>query len=187
MKIAIGSLGIAIFAWGFLTPQTLAQRGMGEQSGVARRAVEPKVVSFSGEVLEVKTEPCKMTTGRAYLGTHLTLRTAEGRSLNVHLGPAGVVDFATKGLAVGTQVTVKAFRTARMPKNDYVARSLVRGGTEVQLRDESLRPVWAGGGGVGPGRPGPQWSRGMGRGPGRGYGPGYGRGRGPGRGYGRGR
>ena len=187
MRIAIGSVGIAVLAWGILVPQTLAQRGMGEQSGVARQAVKPEVASFSGKVLEVKTEPCKMTTGRAYLGTHFTLETPEGGSLNIHLGPAVAVDFATKELSVGTQVTVKAFRTAKMPANHYTAQSLVLDGTEIQLRDESLRPVWAGGDGVGPGRPEPQWPRGVGRGQGRGYGLGYGYSGGQGRGYGWGR
>lgn len=184
MRITISSVGIAVLAWGILAPQAHAQRGMGEQSGVARQAVKPEVVSFSGKVLEVKIEPCKMTTGRAYLGTHFILQTPEGGALNIHLGPPVAVDFATKELSVDAKVTVKAFRTTKMPENHYTAQSLVLDNTTIQLRDESLRPVWAGGGKVVPARPGPQWPRGVGRGQGRGYGSGYDRGRSQGRGYG---
>jgi len=187
MRIAISSVGIAVLAWGILAPEAHAQRGMGEQSGVARQAVKPKVVSFSGKVLEVKTEPCKMTTGRAYLGTHVMLQTPEGVPLNIHLGPAVAVDFVTKEFSVGAEVSVRAFRTAKMPENHYTAQSFVLDGTTIQLRDESLRPVWAGGRNVVPGRPGSQWPRGVGRGQGRGHGLGYGRSWSRGRGYGWGR
>ena len=184
MKCGLTFLAAGALLWGAVVPCAHAQKGMGEPAGIARQAVKPEIVTFSGKVLTVKTEPCKMTTGRAYLGTHFMLQTPEGGSLNIHLGPAVAVDFVTKELSVGAKVTVKAFRTAKMPENHYTAQSFVLDGTMIQLRDESLRPVWAGGGNVVPGRPGPQWPRGVGRGQGRGYGLGYGRSGGQGRGYG---
>ena len=167
---------------------------MGEPAGVARQAVKPEVVSLSGKVLTVKTEPCKMTTGRAYIGTHFLLETPEGEELNIHLGPAAAVDYVTDQLPVGENVTVDAFCTAKMPENHYVAQSLTFNNTSIRLRDVSLRPFWARGNAVPPRRGEPQWGpgRGPGRGwgSGRGYGPGWGRGsgggRGPGYGWGRG-
>jgi len=186
MRVTIGLVGIVFLAGAVLTPQAHAQRGMGEQSGVARQIVKPEVVSLSGTVLEVKTGPCKLTTGRSYLGTHFMLETPEGESLNIHLGPATAVEFVTKELPVGATVTVKAFRTPKMPDKHYTAQTVVSGSSTIQLSDGNLRPVWTGERYVAPSPSGPQWPRGFGRGQGRGYGRGWGYGRGYGGGWGRG-
>lgn len=156
-----------------------AQRGVGDPTGVAQQAVKPVVVSLSGEVLEVKTGPCENTTGRSLLGTHFLMKTEEGETLNIHLGPPVQVEFVAKELSAGKKVKVQAFRTDKMKESHYVAQSLAYGDRTVQLRGDSLRPVWAGGRGA------RNWAPG-GFGPGRGRGAGYGyyRGRGPGGGYG---
>jgi hypothetical protein len=75
-------------------------------------------------------------------------------------------------LSVGTRVKLEAFRTERMLKNHYAAKSLRFDGKTIQLRGEDLRPIWAGGNVESRG------SWGLGRGAGRGRGPGWGRGRG---------
>jgi len=140
-------------------------------------------VALSGKVLKIMTEPCKMTTGPAYLGTHFLLKTSKGKRLNIHLGPADTVDDVAEQLPIGEKVKVDAFRTAKLPEDHFVAQSVAFDGTTIQLRDKNLRPLWArsstalrGGG--------PQWVRGRGRGRGWGGGwqrsPGYGRGRGSG-------
>jgi len=182
MRAAAVSLVIAVLLWGASAPSAHAQKGTGEAAGVARQSVKPEVVSLSGKVRAIKTGPCEMTTGRAYLGTHLLLETPQGKELNIHLGPAAAVGHIVDQLPPGKKVTVKGFRTGRMSENHYVAQSLAFDDTSIQLRDENLRPFWAGRGAVSGGRSVSQW--GPGRGQGRAWGSRPGHGRGWGRGWG---
>ena len=183
MKRGLTLLMAGGLLWGVLAPCTHAQRGMGEPTGVARQAVKPEATSLSGEVLAVETGPCKKTTGPADVGSHFLLKTHNGKELNIHLGPAAVVDYIVEQLSVGKKVTVDVFRTAKMPTNHYVAQSLTFDGTTIRLRDEDLRPFWAGGSGASRGRGGPQYGPGMRQGSPWRNGPGYGPARG--RGWGR--
>jgi hypothetical protein len=182
MRIAATSLVIAVLLWGASAPFSHAQKGTGEAAGVARQPARPEVVSLSGKVRAIETGPCEMGTGRAYIGTHLVLETPQGKELNVHLGPAAAVGDVVGQLPPGKKVTVKGFRTGRMSESHYVAQSLAFDDTSIQLRDETLRPFWAGRGAVSGGRSAPQW--GPGRGQGRAWGPRPGYGRGWGRGWG---
>ena len=163
---------------GTLVTNARAQKGMGESSGVARQAVKPEIVSLSGKLVEIKTGPCEKTTGRSPIGTHVLLETTKGEKLNIHLGPAAAVAGTIAKLSTGQTVTVKAFRTDKMPEKHYTAQSLTFGKTTVELRDAGLRPVWARGGAVSdgsgavhdaddvagsrpsPGRGGPPWAGG---------------------------
>ncbi len=181
MKVTTALTAILALSWGALAPPAHAQKGMGELSGVGRQAVKPEVVLLSGKVLATETGPCKNTTGPADVGSHFLLETPKGKKLNIHLGPAAAVDYIVEQLTVGKKVTVHAFRTNKMPDNHYVAQLLTLDGTTIRLRDEGLRPFWAGGSGAS--RGGPQYGSGRGRGWGRGGG--HGGGRGGGRGWGR--
>jgi len=191
MRTGVTFLAVLGLLWSVAAPDARAQKGRGEPGGIARHAVKPEVVSLSGKVLRIESGPCKMTTGRATVGTHFLLQTTEKKELNIHLGPAAAVARVADQLPIGKKVTVRAFRTARMPENHYVAQSLLIDGASIRLRDESLRPLWAGGNAVPRGRGGPQWGPAKGRSPtwgrGSGYGPGYGRRRGWRRGSGYGR
>ena len=178
---------LAMLAWGLAATVAFAQRGVGDPEGVARQAVRPEVVSLAGKVVKVETGPCQMTTGRSPLGTHFLLQTAEGKTLNIHLGPAAAVEFVAKDLSRDKPVKVEAFRTEQMKEGHYVACKLMYGEQTVTLRDETLQPVWAMGRGQGGGRG--WYGGGLGRGPNAASGPGWGRGygrrgAGPGRGYG---
>jgi hypothetical protein len=174
---ALAAIGLA-----FATSPVVAQRGMGGQAGVARMPVKPEIVTLTGKLTAISVGPCEQTTGRARVGVHLvvepTAPTAEGAAtakaepLNIHVGPAAVVQEMLTKFPIGTQMTIAAFRTDKMPANHYVAQSLKSDDASVTLRDESLRPVWAGARG-GPDGPGMQ-----------GRGPGYGRGLGYRHGYG---
>jgi len=176
IKIA-GLLSTVGALWCFSATEALAQKGMGELSGVARQAVKPEVVSLTGKVTAVESGPCELTTGRASIGTHVMLETEDGESLNVHLGPQVAVAELAKRLKRGTALSVRAFRTDKMPEGHYVAQSLTLRNKTIELRDASLRPVWAGGRGAG--RRG--WQAGPAAGFGRGIGPGFGAGQGAGR------
>lgn len=161
MKTTTTFLAGLVLTCGALVTSTHAQRGVGESTGVARQAIKPEIVTLSGKLVEIRTGPCEKTTGRSPIGTHIFLETDKGDNLNVHLGPQWAVADTAATLKVGTRLTVKAFRTAKMPEKNYVAQSLAFGETTVDLRDEGLRPVW-GGQGARRGRwdGGPAWARG---------------------------
>ena len=209
----IGLLAAGCLLWssGTVSP-AFGQRGVGDRVGVARQATKPEVVTLSGTVKSVESGPCEQTTGRALVGTHLMLLDDEGTTLNIHLGPRSVLEDVVARLKVDEELMLQAFRTEKMSEGHYVAQSLELGGETVVLRDDDLRPVWAGdwkrglgyqrrgdgrGGdqapGVGEPVPCPRWGgppRGSGAGWSRstgGRGRGYGMGRGAGRGFGRGR
>jgi len=184
-------MAFLVLCCGVVAPRAHAQKGMGERTGLGRQAVKPEVVSLSGNVLATETGPCEKTTGPADVGSHVLLVTPKGKRLNVHLGPAAAVDYIVEQLTVGKKMTVRAFRTAKMPDNHYVAQSLTLDETTIRLRDEGLRPFWAWGNGASSGRGGPRYGPGMRQGSswknGGSYGPGRGRGWGRGRGRGWGR
>lgn len=170
-----------LLAWA-LPVEAFAQRGMGDAVGIAQQAVKPALVSISGTVRAVVTQPCEQTTGRSYLGTHLVLTTEEDAEVNVHLGPAVRVGAIVDKLEVGMSVKLAVFRTDKMPENHFVAQVIEVNDETLRLRDDNLRPLWAGNGG---GKNGPGAGGGWGRGQGRGAG--WGRGGMGGRGYGYGR
>jgi hypothetical protein len=128
-----------------------AQRGTGEREGVARQAEKPATETIVGTLKEIKTDPCGQATGRSPVGTHLILE-GEGATYNVHLGPASEVEDVVGMVRIGDTVEANVFRTERLPENQFVAVSVKLGETQIVLRDESLRPRWAGSGGRGPGQ-----------------------------------
>jgi hypothetical protein len=177
MKTAVTLFATLTLGMVVLVTPTLAQKGMGDRTGVARQAVTPEVVTLTGTLVEINTGPCEKTTGRSPIGTHVLLKTTDGKQLNIHLGPARAVADLVAKLTVGEELTVNAFRTEKMAENHYVAQSLVVDKTTIQLRDASLRPVWARGArGTSPAtavdgqHPGPGWRPGYGRGWARGSG-----------------
>jgi predicted Fe-Mo cluster-binding NifX family protein len=178
--LIIGFVGVLCTYLG-LASAALAQKGVGDLSGVASQPVQPEVVSFSGKIVEIKTDPCESTTGRSPVGTHIILEIAPKEQFNIHLGPAAAVADTVAKLAVGQPLAVRAFRTEKMKENHYVAQTLTFGKTTVELRDAGLRPVWAASSG------GPRGPAAGQTGPGRGRGPGWGRGAGLGLGTGGGR
>jgi hypothetical protein len=198
---ALGAIGLALVA-----SPVAAQRGVGGDEGVDRMRVRPEVVALEGEIVAINVGPCERTTGRARVGVHLLVERAAAvekdasesatapteavlEPWNIHIGPQSVVYEMLAKFPLGTQVTVAAFRTDKMPANHYVAQKVASKEATVTLRDETLRPAWAGSGGLGaddrPMRPtGPRYGRGLGDGRGRGYGQGRREGRGIERGSG---
>ena len=188
---------------------TWGQRGVGDNEGVVRQAIETQRTAIEGTVKEIIIETCENTTGPFGIGMHLLLTTGEKKRYNVHLGPAVLIKDLVKPLEAGQSVTVQAYRTQKMPAENFVAITLKFDGKTIRLRDENLRPTWAGRQGQFFGRYQaspelPRWqqwhqaqargygmdygrNRGYGAGFARGMGRGYGRGWSNGMGYGRGR
>lgn len=119
-----------------------AQKGTGEPGGVGRAESRPPLVEVSGTLRKIHTGPCQLTTGKAVDGTHLLLATAEGRQINLHLGPRAAMTALLQRLEVEQTVSAEAFRTERMPEDAYVARRLSTDGDRYTLRDSNLRPLW---------------------------------------------
>lgn len=179
---------VVLAALMMMAPAALAQRGMGDHEGVVRQAVETENTVIEGKIKEIVVEECENTTGPFEVGMHLLVTTGEDKQYNVHLGPAALIKNLVEPLKANQSVTVQAFRTEKMPAEDLVAVELKFDGKTVRLRNENLRPVWAGGQGRFYGRYEaspelPRWRQGYGRG----YGMGYGRGCGSGFGRGMGR
>ncbi len=167
MRRKVVAFVVAALAATVLSQAAYAQKGMGDDVGVARQAVKPELVTLSGTVLSVETKVCEKTTGRGLLGTHVSIKTEKGNTLIVDLGwaDAEAVKSVAEKLTVGKAVSVVAFQTEKMPKDRYVAKSLTIDGKTTDLRDEYLRPVWAGAGG--------KMQQPLGRGLGRGWGRGW--------------
>ena len=147
-QTAIVTVCAALVA-GVANPVALAQKGMGSETGVARQAKLPEVISLRGKVMEVNSHPCTNTTGRAPAGTHVIIRSKAGEELNIHLGPADAVKDIADKLKPGKKVIIDGFRTDQMPENHFVAKTLRVGGETAALRDDSLRPSWRNGSGKG--------------------------------------
>jgi len=126
-----------------------AQRGTGQNWGVARWPAGVTHTELNGRVKEVVTEPCEKTTGRSLVGAHFVLEVAgedgQTKDVNIHLGPATLVQFLTDDLKKDATVKVAAFRTDRHEEDHYVAKTVTIGEKAYRLRQDNLRPVWAGG------------------------------------------
>ncbi|QDU55699.1 hypothetical protein Pan181_18930 [Aeoliella mucimassa] len=173
-------VSVTLMSTALFTSNALAQRGIGRMQGVARQATPTVTETIVGTVSEIKIGPCEDTTGRAAIGVHLLVATDDETTVNVHLGPQAVVDELVGDIVVGQEVTIVGFRTADLPEDSLVAKSIDIDGQIVEFRQDSLRPIWAAGAGRG---------QGFGQGRGQVFGPAYGQGRGQGfgQGYGQGR
>ncbi len=137
-------LSVALLAIVSFVPPATAQKGTGEPAGVGRQAVKPPIEAMSGTIKDVKRGPCEKTTGRSVEGVHLIVQAQDNRTINLHLGPASSLADVIAQLSPGQEIKFDAFRTERMPKDAYVAKSLTAGGKSFALRNDSLRPKWAG-------------------------------------------
>jgi hypothetical protein len=141
------SLWIAAAATLLWAASAFAQRGVGEPVGVAQQAVNPATVELAGTLSAIEIGPCKHTTGRAMIGTHLILKAADQKELNVHLGSANATKAFVNKLDIGKPVSIVAFRTEKMPIGHYVAKKVLAEDASLVLRDDTLRPTWAVGNG----------------------------------------
>ncbi len=121
-----------------------AQRGAGEDLGIAARAEKPAIQKLSGKLEEIVREPCMKSTGCALEGVHLRLRTKAQEALNLHLGPQSALDPLIESLSVGDTVNFQGFRTSKLGKGEMIAKSLSFRDKDLTLRDDSYRPFWAG-------------------------------------------
>ncbi len=121
-----------------------AQRGRGEPVGLARQGVQPERVEIMGTIDRIETAPCGRTTGSAYVGTHIFLRTEDGKEINMHIGSAEAVKPVVEQFSPGDALEVTAFRTDLLEPNHYVAVTIRHDEEVYEIRDEYLSPFWSG-------------------------------------------
>ncbi len=154
--VFLSFVAVALLAIG--ADPAYAQRGRGDDIGLARQGVRPEIETITGTVSDLLIQPCEMTTGRSIVGAHVILTTPDRGELNVHLGPATDLSDLVADVQKGDAVVAEVFRTEKLPAGQVIAKTLDLDGQQYVLRDDTLRPVWAGqGAGRGTGR-------GMGRG-----------------------
>lgn len=126
----------------FITMAAVAQKGAGDATGISKQGLNPELVELKGVVQSIKSGPCENTKGKSTLGTHMMVETS-GEVLNIHLGPTTeVADFVAN--AEGEEVVVTAFQTDKLPSDHYIAKEFILRGKTYELRDDNLKPEWAG-------------------------------------------
>jgi hypothetical protein len=85
------------------------------------------------------------------MGTHLTVKTAEG-DVQVMLGPTRFITDKGFSFAKGDQVEVTGSKVNMGGSDYFMAREVVKDGKTLTLRDKGGRPEWSGGAGRGYGR-----------------------------------
>ncbi|MCA8931555.1 MAG: hypothetical protein KDA49_03765, partial [Rhodospirillaceae bacterium] len=108
-----------------------------------RQSMRPTIVQLAGTIEEVQVGPCQQTRGPKATGVHVRLRTSE-RLVDLRLGPAEVLDGLPDRLLAGQKLSVSAFRREGLPDDAFMVQALTLGDETHVLRDETMRPVWAG-------------------------------------------
>ncbi len=80
------------------------------------------------------------------MGTHLTVKTAEG-DIQVMLGPTRFITDKGFTFTKGDQIQVTGSKVAMGGSNYLMAREVVKDGKTLTLRDKDGRPEWSGGAG----------------------------------------
>jgi hypothetical protein len=119
-----------------------AQKGVGEAKGVSQQQINPELLKMEGVIQQIKSGPCEHTTGRAVLGTHLMVK-SQGKMVNIHLGPTSEIAKLFSP-SEGDQITMTVFQTDKLPKDQFIAKEVAINGKSTVLRDDKLKPVWAG-------------------------------------------
>jgi len=122
-----------------VVPVAYAQMGPGP--GKRTRFYNPAAeTTVKGTVEEVRT-----VTGRGgWNGIHLTLK-AEGKTLDVHVGPAAFLKEKGFTFAKGDQIGVTGAKTQFGGTEAIIAREVKKGSETLVLRDAQGIPEWSGG------------------------------------------
>ncbi len=123
---------------------SFAQKGTGQRTGIAREGINPEIISFTGIIKDMKDGPCVSGTGRYESGSHLILEIFNESTINVHIGPTQAVGQVMSELSFGQKITVLAFKTPELCANHYIAKEIFIESKHYVLRNDILRPFWAG-------------------------------------------
>lgn len=136
-------IAFAVAAGVLLGSTVLAQGRQGQRHG--RRMYDPSTeTTLTGTVDTVENITPPRGGGRGVGGLHLTLKTGT-ESIEVHLGPIAFLKEKNVGIEKGDTLKVLGSRVTLDGTPVLVAREITKGDRTVTLRDESGRPLWAGG------------------------------------------
>jgi hypothetical protein len=114
-------------------------RGPGSPYG---RMYDPRTVeNQQGEITKIERIPSR---GRMFRGVHALLKTDQGETLPVHLGPEWFIDEQEIVLEAGDKVQVRGSRVSFAGKPALIAAELTKDGRTLRLRDENGVPRWSG-------------------------------------------
>jgi hypothetical protein len=122
-----------------------SQKGANDQYGIARLRQSIAIEKLEVEILKIVEGPCENTMGRSDSGTHLIVRNmADGKQLNIHLGPTNQMQTLVALLPPGKKISAEVFRTPKLAEDQYISKELVIDDLVYEIRDQDLRPFWAG-------------------------------------------
>jgi hypothetical protein len=106
------------------------------------RLFDPKTVqTVTGEVLSVTTLTPMRGMGA---GVHITLKSKEGETIDVHLGPAWYLEHQDVKIDPKDTLEVTGSRVTISGKPALLAAEVKKGDQVLQLRDSAGVPFWAG-------------------------------------------
>lgn len=123
-------------------PQGMMGRGGGWGArGPYQRLFDPNTVTtVQGRVVEVQTVPPIQGMSP---GVHVLVRTDDGETLPVHLGPQWFLGNLDTQLEAGDQVRVAGSRVEHMGSSFFIASRVTKGDEVLELRDEQGFPAWS--------------------------------------------
>jgi ferric-dicitrate binding protein FerR (iron transport regulator) len=74
---------------------------------------------------------------------HFIVQTSDGIEINLHLGPARVVDTLVALLSPGQTISFEAFTTPDLSADTFIAKTVSWESGFIEFRDDALRPFWA--------------------------------------------
>jgi hypothetical protein len=122
-------LGISLIAFGQQPPSAQA-------SPRYDRSIE---ATFKGSILEVRERPCAVSRG---IGSHLLIRTADGKAFEVHLGTTRFVHEYGLSFQRGETVEITGVKVVLAGTDAILARKMKRGTEEFVFRDSEGNPIW---------------------------------------------
>jgi hypothetical protein len=128
---------LAIFALALAVSPALGQK---TESGIAvpkyDRAAE---ATYKGTVEEVRDRQCPVSGG---MGSHLILRLAASKTIEVHLASTKFVKAYDLVFRKGDVVTVVGAKVQFEGVETIFAREITRGGETFVFRDKDGAPIW---------------------------------------------
>jgi hypothetical protein len=94
---------------------------------------------FKGTVDEVRDRECPMSRG---LGSHLILKLADGKTIEVHLAPTKFVKSYDLIFNKGDQLEVTGTKVTFESVETIFAREVKRGTDTFAFRDKEGNPIW---------------------------------------------
>jgi hypothetical protein len=129
----------ALLMLGTVSPTWAGQGKMAapaEEMGLYNPQTEATVTG----IVEVITDA---PTKRGMPGLQVTLKTATGEAVLVHLGPAAFLEKYEFPIVTGDTLRVVGSSVATADEQFVIAKAVKKDGTEIVLRDDDGFPFWA--------------------------------------------